>query len=166
MPHTASRPWITVGVVLSGAALIAVPTVSPTPTVEIPAIELTATEFDPITPWINVIDHTAANLGGLVDHATSAPLFPVMQQVAINQIGYANSLLDGSGDLGTVLTAMGGNVQSFIGAPFAADWDLLSTADRTISGSILGIFNGSWPVGHDQVFDVLHELSTISPTLK
>ncbi|ODR11728.1 hypothetical protein BHQ15_00575 [Mycolicibacillus koreensis] len=167
MSFAAARPWFTLGVGLAGTALIAAaPVTSPEPMVKISTIELTAAEFDPITPWIDVVDHTADNLGGLFDHATAAPLFPVLQQVAMNQIGYANSLLNGSGDLGTILTAMGDNAQSFFGAPFAADWDLLSVADGTISGSILGIFDGSWPVGHDQVFDVLHGLSTISPTLK
>jgi len=165
--RAATRRRITVGVGLAGAALIAAaPVTTPGPTVEIPTIELTAAEFDPITPWIDVIDHTADNLGGLFDHVTAAPLFPVLQQVGINQIGYATSLLDGTGDPGSILTAMGDNLQSFVGAPFAADWDLLSSADGTISGSFLGIVDGSWPVGHDQVFDVLHNLSAISPTLK
>lgn len=167
MPHVAARSWITAGVAAASASLLVAAPITPAaPAVEVPAFELTAAEFDPISPWLHVLDHTSENAAGLLGQISTAPLFPVLQQVGINQIGYATSLLDGSTDLSVVLAAMGGNAQALLGAPFAVDWDLLSSGGGKISGSIFGWDVLSKAVGHEQVFKGLRLLSGISPSLR
>ncbi|MED5815117.1 hypothetical protein VST63_22380 [Mycolicibacterium sp. 050232] len=109
------RPYVTAGVAIAGASVIAVTPITPTPNAlaaQTPAIhsssaavELTAladaldtTSFvDPIGYWGEVLATTQTNLLALVDAASANP-FPVLSQVIENQTGYADTI-------GTALSA-------------------------------------------------------------
>ncbi|MGE2723220.1 hypothetical protein [Mycolicibacterium pulveris] len=95
----ALRPYVTTGVAIVGASVIAATPITPTPTpveVQSHAVQLTAssTFVDPVTRWIQVFQATAANLTELVDYLNDHPgrslpgLLEFLQAKA-NGYGYA-----------------------------------------------------------------------------
>lgn len=117
------RPYVTAGVAIVGASVIAATPITPTPTQlasEIQAIqsssaavELTALAdtlntssfVDPIGYWAEVLATTQTNVGKLVDAASADP-FPVLSQIVENQTRYANTI-------GTALSGAAEGLQSF-----------------------------------------------------
>ncbi|OHV05057.1 outer membrane porin GjpA [Mycobacterium talmoniae] len=137
MQQLATRPWVTAGVALAGASLIAVTpvTAAPLPDVAPPEIQLTA-GLDPITPWVDVIQQASTNVSDLFAAWSSDP-FPIIRQVATNQIGYLEDIF--RGDFGTVFSQIAHNLQAGFTAPFVPDANLLSTVEATWSSSVGGI---------------------------
>ena len=93
--HTALRPYMTTGVALVGASVIAVTPISPPPAeIHMPAprvssasVELTAA-FDPITAYTQLFTNTFNNLVGLGGEVLADPA-PILRQVLTNSIGNA-----------------------------------------------------------------------------
>ena len=93
--HTALRPYMTTGVALVGASVIAVTPISPPPAeIHMPAprvssasVELTAA-FDPITAYTQLFTNTFNNLVGLGGEVLADPA-PILRQVLTNTIGNA-----------------------------------------------------------------------------
>ncbi|MEZ0364078.1 outer membrane porin GjpA [Mycobacterium sp. pUA109] len=137
MQQLATRPWITAGVALAGASLIAVTPVTapPRPDVALPDIEFTA-GLDPITPWVDVIQQASTNVSDLVTAWSSDP-FPIIRQIATNQIGYLEDIF--RGDFGAAFSQIAHNLQAGFTAPFVPDANLLSTVEATWSSTLPGL---------------------------
>ncbi|MBP2455417.1 hypothetical protein [Mycolicibacterium lutetiense] len=92
----ALRPYVTAGVALVGASVIAVTPVT-APSVTAPATQVSTASValtaavDPITRWVEVLGQTAANaaeFGG----AIAADPAPILRQILANQLSYANQI--------------------------------------------------------------------------
>ncbi len=93
-----TRPWITTGIVLAGASVVAVtPMAASMPPLQMPAVQLTASpvEPDPITAIEDVFNRAVLNGEDINDHFAPAP-FPTLQQLTADP---------GSFDLAKVETA-------------------------------------------------------------
>lgn len=114
--EAAQRPWIAAGAALTMAGAVTVaPVVIPAlPQAHLADVQLTA-DFDPVGPWMQVLEHSAENAGGLFDAWSAAP-FPVLQQLAVNQVDHLQELLAGNVDV--VLNDIVGNLQGAVTAPF------------------------------------------------
>lgn len=112
----AQRPWIAAGAALTVAGAIAVTPVAAQalPEAHLADVQLTA-DFDPIGPWMEILEHSAENAGGLFEAWSAAP-FPVLQQFAVNQVDHLQELLAGNVDV--VLNDIAGNLQGAVTAPF------------------------------------------------
>ncbi|MEZ0366584.1 outer membrane porin GjpA [Mycobacterium sp. pUA109] len=120
MQQIAPRPWVTAGVALAGASLIAVTpvTAAQLPDIQVPDIQLTAAgDFDPIGTWESVLQTASTNATDIWDHFSAAP-FPVAQQVLANQIGYLEEFVKDPASIANVPTEIFHNLQAAFGAPF------------------------------------------------
>ncbi len=96
--HTAVRPYFTGGIALVGASVIAVsPIAPPPPDIHLPnpaqvaaSVELAAF-VNPITTLVDVIQTSINNLSTTGGQVLADP-FPVLQQLGVNALGYANTL--------------------------------------------------------------------------
>lgn len=94
------RPYVTAGVALAGASVIAISPISPvTPDIHAPtisthsaAVDLAAAVNpigDPISAWVTTLANAGQNLGALggqvIDNGA-----PILTQIIANQVGYAN----------------------------------------------------------------------------
>lgn len=109
------RPWVTAGVALTAASMVAAaPVAAPTlPEISLSEIQLTA--FDPITPWVDVFEGAGANAVGLVETWGGAP-FPILQQLAVNQVANVKDLF--SLEFGSIFDRVGDNFMGALSAPF------------------------------------------------
>lgn len=131
-PAFTQRPWVTAGVALTAAGMVAAAPVAvpDVPQFNFPDIQLTATG--------DLLTDTAGNLTNLVDYFAGvtpadflvprvdvgAP-FPILQQVIANQVGYLGQFLQG--DFTGPFESMFGNLQAGIAAPFGEFADSLAT---------------------------------------
>ncbi|MEZ0365747.1 outer membrane porin GjpA [Mycobacterium sp. pUA109] len=93
----AMRPWITAGVALTGAGMIAVSPVSPPlPDITMPSVQLTAADggiIDSVVgTWGDTFGAASTNAAEIFNHFAAAPL-PVLQQILVNQVGYLDDLV-------------------------------------------------------------------------
>ncbi|HEX2214851.1 MAG TPA: hypothetical protein VHH12_15650 [Mycobacterium sp.] len=114
--QVAVRPYLTTGVALVGAGVIAVsPIAPPVPEIEVPAVHsapvaLTAT-------YAELIDNTLSNLGFIGNDLFEEGIAPILQQIAVNQLtlvqdlgAAVHRLLEASNPVGipaTLTTALG-----------------------------------------------------------
>ena len=135
--HTALRPYMTTGVALVGASVIAVTPISPPPDeIHMPAprvssasVELTAA-FDPITAYTQLFTNTFNNLVGLGGEVLADPA-PILRQVLTNSIGNAK-IIGGS------LQSAGAGVMTTIqGLPA----ELETARDQLSAGDFAGAVN-------------------------
>ncbi|PQM45055.1 hypothetical protein C1Y40_04781 [Mycobacterium talmoniae] len=93
--HATLHPYLTAGVALVGASMIAVtPVAAPLVTeVQQRAVELTAAPVinDPSTDWLEIFTKALGNVGQIGTAWAEHP-FPILQQVIDNQIGYAETI--------------------------------------------------------------------------
>ena len=135
--HTALRPYMTTGVALVGASVIAVTPISPPPAeIHMPAprvssasVELTAA-FDPITAYTQLFTNTFNNLVGLGGEVLADPA-PILRQVLTNSIGNAK-IIGGS------LQSAGAGVMTTIqGLPAEVE----TARDQLSAGDFAGAVN-------------------------
>ncbi|HUO36989.1 MAG TPA: hypothetical protein VMU34_03705 [Mycobacterium sp.] len=95
--HAAVRPYVTTGVALVGASIIAVTPVTASltdghiPTVQV-SVPVELTQFvNPITEWVSVISAAVVNVGGLAEQIAADPA-PILTQFITNQIAYLGTL--------------------------------------------------------------------------
>ncbi len=138
--HVTSRSYLTAGIAALGVGAIALSPVQPTPNqialapqrvVSDLGIELLASSIDPITPWVDTIETSIANIEALFNFYASNPnytsplgldgpfsaVFPLLQTIIANQITYFEEAT--SGNIGLIPEQIWNNVQTF----FLAPWD-------------------------------------------
>jgi hypothetical protein len=126
------RPWITTGVALAGASLIAAtPAAAPLPKVEVPALQLTA-DFDPLGLWQEVFNTASANATAIAQDYFEAPL-PVLQQSIVNQVNFLGDFLNNPGSIGSILGDIWGNGTAAALAPFSP---FIPAANSDLTGSL------------------------------
>ena len=122
--YITTRSYLTAGIAALGAGAIALSPVQPVPShlaiaphpaVSNLAVELAASSFDPITPWVTTIETSFANIGTLVEFYLDKP-FPVLQTVVANLGTYFAELT--SGNAGLIPGQIWNNVQTLFQAPF------------------------------------------------
>lgn len=120
----AARPYITAGVALATASLIAVTPVAPAlPDIQIRAVQLTAGIDDLTDPYSDLFTHTFANLQDLGQTWAADPA-PFVRQVFDNQIGYGQAI---AGAL------QSGNFESVSGA--------ISDVPKTMAQNLLNVIH-------------------------
>ncbi|MGW4096395.1 hypothetical protein [Mycobacterium sp. NPDC004974] len=106
----ALRPYVTAGVALVGASVIAATPISPPPIdfdaalpqVSTASVELTAA-VDPIAAWANLFTHTPENLLALGNLIAKNPA-PILGQIVANWSGYGQTLGTALQTAGTALS--------------------------------------------------------------
>ncbi|MDH6198512.1 hypothetical protein M2272_005171 [Mycobacterium frederiksbergense] len=84
----ALRPYVTAGVALVGASVIAVtPVAAPPPAIQTHAVQLSAAVEDPVSQWVGIVNRTFNESGAIVQTVLNNPA-PILQQIITNQIGY------------------------------------------------------------------------------
>jgi len=112
----ATQHWITAGVAVAGASLIAVaPGVTPVlphlqHDLQAAAVRLTA-GWDPLAAWQTAFNTTSANASTIADNFFLAPGVG-LQQAIVNEVGYLNQVLNDPSSIGTVLTQIANNAQT------------------------------------------------------
>ncbi|MEB3019767.1 outer membrane porin GjpA [[Mycobacterium] crassicus] len=118
----ALQPYVTAGIAIAGASLIAVPPVAvPLPgvaNVQAPAIQLTGA-------WEDAFNAGSANLSQLVNNYGLAPGVG-FQQSLVNMVGFMQLLINND----TNVTAVAEQMQDNIKTVFSS-WDLLNADDAT-----------------------------------
>ena len=143
----ALRPYVTAGIAVVGAGLVAVtPVTAPLPDVQVRNIALTASDLDVIGPWVDAFNTASANLTGDFQFFATAPA-AALQQVIVNQFTDVNTLLTG-GSVSDVIEGIGTNLQNaFTAATFQGDFtDVEPFINSTLTGFhsiILQGFNGT-----------------------
>src|SRR4029077_20227819 len=105
--QVATQHWITAGVAVAGAGLIAVaPGVNPVlphlqHELQASAVRLTA-GWDPLTAWQNAFNTASTNASTLADNLLLAPGVG-LQQAIVNEVGFLNEVLNAPSSLNTVL---------------------------------------------------------------
>lgn len=138
--HVTSRSYLTAGIAALGVGAIALSPVQPIPNqfalapqrvVSDLGVELLASSIDPITPWVDTIETSIANIEALFNFYASNPnytsplglegpfsaVFPLLQTIIANQITYFEEAT--SGNIGLIPEQIWNNVQTF----FLAPWD-------------------------------------------
>lgn len=133
--HATARSYLTAGVAALGAGAVALTPIQPLPSqgAALPpaltsalAVNLTAS-FDPITPWVQTIQTSVANISTLIN-AWAAQPFPVVQQVFANLGTYVSELPA----VGVIVNQMVTNLGNAAQAPFAEDLDTLDAAHTIV----------------------------------
>lgn len=129
----ALKPYVTAGVAIAGASLIAVPSVAaPLPGVahvQAPAIQLTGA-------WEDAFNAGSANLTQLVNNFGLAPGV-ASQQGMVNMINFMQLLITDQANITTVAEQMQDNIKSVMSA-----WDLLDADDATKAATTAFTING------------------------
>ncbi|OHU95446.1 hypothetical protein [Mycobacterium talmoniae] len=150
--HATLHPYLTAGVALVGASMIAVtPVAAPLVTeVQQRAVELTAAPVinDPSTDWLEIFTKALGNVGQIGTAWAEHP-FPILQQVIDNQIGYAETIggaLQGSVTglaayfTGDAPTALGSTLQTVITDLMGGD---AVSAANAINASVMALAQGA-----------------------
>jgi hypothetical protein len=168
--QVATRHWITAGVAVAGAGLIAVaPGVTPVlpdmhHAMQAAAVRLTA-GWDPLTAWQNAFNTASANASTLADNFLLAPGVG-LQQAIVNQVGFLNELVDDPSSISTVLSQFLTNAQTVatgltgLGASKATATAANAHSVDTLHGLLASILPTELPPNIDaaavtQVLDVL-----------
>lgn len=131
--HASVRPYLTAGVALAGASVIAVaPVVAPPlPDIQVPAITSSAT-VELSATWEELFENTTGNFEALLEFVTEAP-FPILQQVFANQ----------SANFEAIFEALGATAEELVtglteGLPAALE----AAFGELTDGNIVGFVNG------------------------
>lgn len=129
----ALQPYVTAGIAIAGASLIAVPPVAPPlPNVshaQAPAIQLTGA-------WEDAFNTGSANLTQLVNNYGLAPGVG-FQQSLVNMVGFVQMLINDPASLTAVSEQMQDNIKAVL-----SSWDLLNADDATVAATTAFTVNG------------------------
>lgn len=148
--NLALRPYVTAGVALVGASVIAVTPLSPPPAVidntmarvSATAVDLTAA-VDPITAWTDLFTRTPESILALADLIAENPA-PILGQIVANWSGYGQTL-------GTALQTAGTGLSNYLTTQLPTALQTFSNqlmsgdtqgAAQTFSGAIFGLAFG------------------------
>ncbi|MGB3334524.1 MAG: outer membrane porin GjpA [Mycobacterium sp.] len=141
-----ARSWIPAGLALAllSAGTVAVTPVTPfTPDLRSQAVQLTAGEIDPITPWVDAFNTASANITALTDFFFEAPA-ATLQQTIVNETGYFGQFIQDPGSIGDIFTQIRDHLQtaseSFLlgGAP---DDVISATLPHTLEAAHTQLYN-------------------------
>jgi hypothetical protein len=122
----ALKPYVTAGIAIAGASLIAVPPVAPSlpgvSTNPAPAIQLTGA-------WEDAFNTGSANLSQLVNNFGLAPGVG-MQQNLVNMASFMQMLINDPANITNVAEQMQDNIKAVF-----SSWDLLNADDATIAAT-------------------------------
>lgn len=148
--NLALRPYVTAGVALVGASVIAVTPLSPPPAaidnamarVSAAAVDLTAA-VDPITAWTDLFTRTPESILALADLIAENPA-PILGQIVANWSGYGQTLgtalqTAGTGLSNYLTTQLPTALQTFSNQLTSGD---MQGAAQTFSGAIFGLAFG------------------------
>lgn len=150
----ALQPYVTAGIAIAGASLIAVPSVAaPLPglsDVQVRAVQLTGA-------WEDAFNAGSANLTQLVNNYGLAPGVGFQQNLA-NMVGFMQQLINDPTNITNVSEQMQDNIKAVF-----SSWDLLNADDATIAATTAFTINGD----HDLLLDQLPGFlpPTIDPDL-
>lgn len=137
----ALRPYVTAGVALVGASVIAVtPVAPPAPALQTHAVQLSAAVQDPISQWVGIADRTFTQSGAIVQTILENPA-PILQQIAVNQLGYAQQV-------GTTLQTVANSFSTLFDPsfPFGITQTLINAANLLQQGDAAGASQLIWNV--------------------
>ncbi len=179
--YITSRSYLTAGIAALGVGAIALTPIQPIATPDqdrvtrslaaVLAAETTMTPIDPITPWVDTIETSVANIGALFDFYFSNPggytsplglegpgqaVFPLLQTVIANQITYFQELTNGNA--GLIPEQILGNVQTFFNAP----WSPGDPAGTYVSGTEVASLAGL-PLSQQSIFALLPTVLGFTP---
>lgn len=123
--QVATRPWVTAGVALTGATVVAAtPLATPLPgqpDLQARAVQLTSSVGEELLgPWVDAFNTASGDLTTLADNFFLAP-FVGLEQVIVNQFGFLNDVLNDPSSIGTVLTDVGNNLETVVTGLTLAD---------------------------------------------
>ncbi len=156
--HAAVRPYVTGGIALAGASLIAVsPVAPPLPDIHLPnpaqvaaSVELAAF-VNPISTLVDAIQTSINNLATTGGQVLANP-FPVLQQIGVNGLGYATTLGTAGQGFANALgsfatTTLPPVVQTAFGQLTAGDVaGAVSTLNNALTTAGLGVIGPLLPV--------------------
>ncbi|WP_157561085.1 hypothetical protein [Mycobacterium sp. E802] len=109
--EAAVRSYLTAGVALTGAAVIAVSPLAPTPTdIQLPAVPISSAAVtlnaltNPLDAWAETLTTAGTNLQSLVEQLAADPA-PILQTVISNQVGNATVVAEAIQTYGTLLNS-------------------------------------------------------------
>ncbi|WP_167666204.1 outer membrane porin GjpA [Mycolicibacter icosiumassiliensis] len=132
----ALQPYVTAGIAIAGASLIAVPTVaaplpgvSPVANIQAPAIQLTSA-------WDDAFNAGSANLTQLVNNYGLAPGVS-FQQSLVNMVGFMQLMIDDPANITTIAEQMQDNIKNVM-----SSFSLLNVDDDTLATTTAFTVNG------------------------
>lgn len=144
----ALRPYVTAGIALVGASVIAVAPIAPHPDVHLPTVHLTAAVDNPIDVFTPVVNAAGNWITSTVKTEIANP-FPILHQIVTNQITTAHQLLEavnaGAQGVGELAAGLPAALQA-AGAKLAVG-DVNGAIDAIISAGlnpIVGMITGIW----------------------
>ncbi|MHA3018973.1 hypothetical protein ACXPWS_01740 [Mycobacterium sp. BMJ-28] len=142
--QSAMRPYVTAGVALVGASVIAVTPIAAHPNLpqmHMPQVQLTASSIDnPINVFKPVFDDAGAWLNDTVHTVLANPL-PILRQIIDNQLYTARAVLDAANAAGSALGQLGAGLPATLKKAGA----ILATGD--VNGAIDAVINaGLMPI--------------------
>lgn len=144
----ALRPYVTAGIALVGASVIAVAPIAPHPDVHLPAVQLTAAIDNPIEVFTPVVDAAGTWLTNTIRSEIANP-FPILHQIVTNQITTAGQLLQAVNAGGAALGDLAAGLPSTLQLAFAklAVGDVNGAIDSVIASGlnpIVNLITGVW----------------------
>ncbi|OMC31858.1 hypothetical protein A5740_14335 [Mycobacterium sp. GA-1841] len=156
--EAAVRSYLTAGVALTGAAVIAVSPLAPTPTdIHLPAVPTSSAAVtlnaltNPLEVWAETLSTVGTNLQALGEQLTANPA-PILQKVIDNQVGNATVVVDAIktyGDaLSTILQSLPENLKT--AGDLIAKGEIVQAMDGLTQGllpaivGLLDLSNNTW----------------------
>lgn len=136
------KPYVTVGVALVGASVIAVAPIAPRADLHMPAVNLTASVENPITVFTPVVNAAGDLIREQLQGAFADP-FPILRQVFANQQFTVSKLLaainDGGAALGELVQGLPAALQTAGG--YLRDGDINGAIDSLVASGLNPILN-------------------------
>ncbi|WP_237569388.1 hypothetical protein [Mycolicibacterium lacusdiani] len=144
----ALRPYVTAGIALVGASVIAVAPIAPHPDVQLPAVQLSAAIDNPIEVFTPVVNAAGAWLTNTIRSEIANP-FPILHQIVTNQITTAGQLLQAVNAGGAALGDLAAGLPATLQTAFAklAVGDVNGAIDSVIASGlnpIVNLITGVW----------------------
>lgn len=149
--QSAMRPYVTAGVALVGASVIAVTPIAAHPNLSpmhMPQVQLTASIDNPINVFKPVVEDAGAWLNETVHTVLANPL-PILRQIIDNQLYTARQVLDAAKSAGSALGQLAAGLPATLKAVGAqlATGDVNGAIDALITAGlqpILNLLSGPW----------------------
>src|SRR5690349_11478019 len=144
--QSAMRPYVTAGVALVGASVIAVTPIAAHPNLpqlHMPQVQLTASSIDnPINVFKPVVDDAGAWVNETLHTVLANPL-PILRQIIDNQLYTARQVLDAAKAAGSALGQLGAGLPATLKAVGAklSTGDVNGAIDALISSGLQPILN-------------------------
>jgi hypothetical protein len=144
----ALRPYVTAGIAIVGASVIAVAPIAPHPDVHLPAVQLSAAIDNPIEVFTPVANAAGTWLTNTIRSEIANP-FPILHQIVTNQITTAGQVLQAVNAGGAALGDLAAGLPATLQAAFAklAVGDVNGAIDSVIASGlnpIVNLITGVW----------------------